>query len=149
MKISIYNSQKDVKISRQSIKEAVSAALNFHNVCCDEISLHFISDRKMRKMHADYFNDPSPTDCISFPYDKDRSSGYFFIGELFICPSAAIQYVDVNEGELYNEITLYIIHGILHLLGFDDIEPKDRRIMRKKEKELMDYLTHSQKTLTA
>lgn len=149
MKVSVYNRQKDVSISKKSVTKSVKSILEFHQLTCDEMAVHFITDIKMRKLHAEYFNDPSPTDCITFPIDRDASSGYFFLGEVLICPRTALNYIDVNGGELYNEITLYMVHGILHLLGYDDIEKRDQKIMRTKEKELMDHLANNQLFLTA
>lgn len=138
MKISVYNSQKDLKISTRKIKAIVSLALRFHRVLCDEIAIHFISDRKMRALHGTYFNDPSPTDCISFPYAEDPAN--YFLGEVFVCPKTALRYAKTHGGDPERELILYLIHGVLHLLGYDDMNSKDKRIMRAKEKELMTYL---------
>ncbi len=150
MKISVYNRQKDLKVSAVAIKNTVRHALEFHKTPCDEIAVHLITDRAMRKMHADFFDDPTPTDCISFPYDKDSSSGYFFLGEVFICPKTAFHYIaEQGSGDPYNEVTLYLIHGILHLLGYDDMNTKDRKIMRSKEKELMIDLTKANLVLSS
>lgn len=134
LKISCYNQQRDLKISSVWVKKTVRRALEFHGVKTEEIAIHLITDRAMRKMHDRFFQDPSPTDCISFPYDET------FLGEVFVCPKIALEYVALNGGDPYNEVMLYIVHGILHLIGYDDIEKQDRSIMRAKEKELMGYL---------
>lgn len=149
MKISVYNKQKDLKIAATSVKRTIESALAFHNTPCDELAIHFISNKAMCKLHADFFNDPSPTDCVSFPYDSDRSSGYFFLGEVFVCPKTALKYVEEKGGDIYQETTLYLIHGLLHLLGYDDIESKDRKIIRSKEKELMTHLSLENNILSA
>ena len=65
---------------------------------------------------------------ITFPLDQD------FLGEIFICPKTALLY---NPQHPYQETTLYVIHGLLHLLGYDDISSKERTIMRREEKKLM------------
>lgn len=150
MKVSVYNRQKDLKLSAVAIKKTVKHALEFHKINCDELAIHLITDRAMRKLHADFFDDPTPTDCITFPYDKDGSSGYFFLGEVFICPKTAFHYIaEQGSGDTYNEVTLYLVHGILHLLGYDDMNSSDRKIMRSKEKELMSFLTKKTLVLTA
>lgn len=140
MKISVYNTQKDLKVSSRSVKKTVQLALDFHKIDCDEIAIHFITNRKMCALHRDFFNDPEPTDCITFPYQKDHL-GHFFLGEVFVCPKTALHYIATHGGDPYSEVTLYVVHGILHLLGFDDMNSKDRKIMRAKEKELMTHLT--------
>lgn len=85
----------------------------------------------MCDLHQQFFNDPSPTDCISFPIDDK------ILGDIFVCPKTAIDYAARIKKDPYPETALYIIHGILHLLGFDDLEAPKRRIMRKKEKQCM------------
>lgn len=150
MKVSVYNCQKDLKVSALSIKNTVKHALEFHQIHCDEIAVHLITDRAMRKLHQEFFNDPTPTDCISFPYEKEDNSGYFFLGEVFICPKTAFHYVaEQGSGDIYGEVTLYCVHGILHLLGYDDMNSSDRKVMRAKEKELMDFLTKKTRLLSA
>lgn len=94
-------------------------------------------------MHKDFFQDSSPTDCISFPYDdsaEEDDQSYCFLGEVFVCPATAIEYVEKKGINVYEEVMLYIVHGLLHLLGFDDLEKSDRRKMRYQEKRAMEYL---------
>lgn len=139
MKISLYNTQKTVKISTKSLKKAVLAILQYLKVPCDEIAVHLVSKKKICDLHDQFFNDPSPTDCISFP-SKKPPSGYYFFGDIFVSPIAAKEFVEKSGGSLYEELTLYLIHGLLHLNGYDDIKPHDRKTMRRKEKELMLFL---------
>ena len=86
-----------------------------------ELSLYFVGKRKISLLHAQFFDDPSPTDCISFPFNEP-----LFLGEIFICPQIAKEY---DPEKPHEETSLYIIHGILHLLGYDDIESKERKKM--------------------
>lgn len=65
---------------------------------------------------------------MTFPLDSS------FLGEFFICPKVAIEH---NPQNPYEEITLYIIHCILHLLGYEDTETKKKALMRREEKRLM------------
>ena len=88
----------------------------------------------MRKMHNEFFNDPSPTDCMSFPIDTEEDAEDCYLGDIVVCPAAALKYADP-----YRETTLYILHGLLHLLGYDDIQPQDRKKMRRAEKTYMNY----------
>ncbi len=99
-----------------------------------EVSLYFVSVSRISKLHEEFFQDPSPTDCISFPLNGDH------LGEIFVCPKVAIEYAAKRGLDPYQELTLYVVHGILHCLGFDDLEPSQRRTMRKKEKACMEFL---------
>jgi len=108
----------------------------------DEFSLHFVTEKEIGHLHADFFDDPSPTDCISLPIDSpfDTSLSWHVLGEVFICPAVAKVYAQKHRQDPYKETLLYVIHGLLHLYGFDDIQPKDRRQMRAKEKQLLKLL---------
>lgn len=132
--IRIFNRQKDLKIDKSSARALVASVLAHLGVKTEEISLYFVDQKKICQLHATYFQDPTPTDCISFPLDEE------ILGEIFICPSVALEYARRKNLDPYQETSLYVIHGLLHLIGYDDLEPKARRIMRKKEKSCMRHI---------
>jgi probable rRNA maturation factor len=135
MNILVFNKQKDLKIPIKQVKKLVSAFLCFEKVDCSEVSLYFVSEKVICQLHDQFFQDPTSTDCISFPLGIDGS-----LGEVFICPLTALLYAEKKGLDPYQETALYIIHGLLHLIGYDDLEEKQRRIMRKKEKSCMRHL---------
>lgn len=142
MLISVKNSQKDLKVKVACIRSIFKSLIQYKKVKVDELSVHLISDALMRKMHLEHFNDPTPTDCITFPIDDptDQEIDYVVLGECFVCPKTAITYASENKKDPFEELTLYLVHCFLHLLGFDDIASKDRLIMRGEEKKCMDHL---------
>ena len=107
----------------------------------DEVILHFVIKSKMGKVHEAFFDDPSPTDCMSFPIDpplKEKSSEtHHVLGEIFVCPKVALEYAKAESLDPHLETTLYIVHGLLHLLGYDDLDPVSRKEMRKMEKKCL------------
>lgn len=134
MNVFLYNQQKDLKVSLRAAKKLVQEILAFEKVETGEISICFVSQKRICELHKQFFDDPTPTDCISFPLDEET------LGEVFVCPKAALDYCAKKGGDPYEETALYIVHGILHLLGYDDLEPGPRRVMRKKEKKCMAHL---------
>jgi len=104
--------------------------------------IHFVDKARISELHKVFFNDPTPTDCISFPIDSpnEKSGAHHTLGEIFICPEVAIEYARPKNKDPYAEITLYLIHGILHLAGYDDLKVEDRKKMRAMEKRCMQYL---------
>lgn len=132
--ISVYNSQKDLKIHKSSVRVLVDSVLGFLKIPFEEVSIYLVSEKKISKLHDLFFQDPSPTDCISFPVDGAH------LGEVFVCPKVALQYALKRELDPYQETTLYIIHGLLHLIGYDDLGKKAKETMRKKEKSCMRHL---------
>jgi probable rRNA maturation factor len=142
----VFNRQKDVPIKKVSTKPIVKEVLEGEGAHTDELSIYFVTFEEICRLHADFFNDPSPTDCISLPLDDQDSLGYHVMGEIFICPAAAQAY---DPDNLYQEITLYLVHGLLHLLGYDDMQPGDRKKMRAAEKRLMKTLSDKKLLLKA
>lgn len=132
MKIYSINRQRALKIPKNFTTSLVRVVLELEKVCCKTVFVYFVTEKRICDLHQQFFNDPSPTDCISFPIDKE------LLGEVFVCPRTALNYVKKNGGDPYQEVALYIIHGILHLLGYDDLAPAQRRVMRKKEKRCME-----------
>lgn len=145
MKFHIYNQQKALSLSKLSVQKVLRALYSFLHVSSDELSIYFVTDRKIVQLHKKFFNDPTPTDCITFPMDPPQLQTNPFsvlmpragLGDLFVCPAAALRYAAENP---YQELLLYLVHGSLHLLGYDDLHPKQRRQMRKMEKKCMDHL---------
>jgi probable rRNA maturation factor len=159
MNVNIFNKQRDISLKNQKEKIILLAravvALEKQNF--DEVSITFATDAHTRKIHKEFFNDPTSTDCMSFPVDSlcDQEDVMFFdtiedfvstelqaniLGELVVCPKTAIRYAKKHSKDPYEELTLYIVHGLLHLLGYDDMEPKVRRKMRQAEKKHMKAL---------
>jgi probable rRNA maturation factor len=138
--VAVYSTQKRFPISPSSAELLTRQVLSAEGALCDEVALHFVGKTTICRLHGTYFNDPSPTDCITFPLDKDESIGYRFLGEVFICPQAALRFAKKNDFDVLEEISLYVVHGLLHLLGYDDIEEKDRHLMRNREQYHMNLL---------
>lgn len=106
-----------------------------------ELSVAFVDDATIARVHADFMDDPSPTDVITFPADPSMDSA----GEIIVSVDHAYQR-SVALGEAFNrELSLYLIHGWLHLAGFDDRSEEDRRKMRAAEKEALDLLESGRK----
>lgn len=140
MNVLVVQNQNSIKISEESVNKVIAEFLAFANIHYDEVSIHFVDNETMCDLHSDYFNDPSPTDCISFPMDDTEVPGYRVMGDVFVCPETAIKYVKEHGGDVYQEITLYIIHGLLHLIGYDDIEEIENQAMRATETLHLEHL---------
>lgn len=132
--LNIYNFQKALPIQKRFISKVVKELLSFLKVDCKEISIYFTTIEKISELHGQFFNDPTPTDCISFPIDQEH------LGEVFICPAVAIEYGKKHNIDPLQETLLYLIHGILHLIGYDDLDPYPKRIMRRMEKKCMNHI---------
>jgi probable rRNA maturation factor len=142
LKVNVYNSQKQLTVSKESVRALVKAVLSNERSSHQETSIYFVTEKAICDMHEKFFNDPTTTDCISFPLDAKH------LGEVFVCPQTAITYAEKNDLNPHDELSLYVIHGLLHCLGYDDLTAPERRIMRKKEKSCMDLIRSKELTLT-
>lgn len=145
MKVLVFDQQSDLSIEPESIKPVIREVLMREGRSTDEVAVYFVTSEEISRLHEEFFQDPSPTDCISFPMDEDlKATGYHILGEIFICPKTALDYVLTLSEEIsencYTELTLYLVHGILHLLKYDDVKEEDRKKMRAAEKEHMEHL---------
>ena len=143
MDIQCYNSQTLVPISIDQVKCLVISFLEMKEVQTDEVVIHFVDKKAISKLHNDFFDDPSPTDCISFPIDSPleySSNNHHILGEIFVCPEVALEYSQEHKLDLYKEISLYVMHGLLHLLGYNDLDPTDEKLMREEEAKGLKYM---------
>jgi probable rRNA maturation factor len=141
MKIVLLDEQSSLEIDKELIEKQVFSILKKEKIKTDELILHFVDKKTIKKLHKKFFNDPTITDCISIPIDAISSTeNPHILGEVFICTDVAIDYAKKNNLDPFFENSYYVIHSILHLIGYDDIDEKDREIMRKKENEIIDYL---------
>ncbi len=131
LSVTIFDEQNDLKLSHTEIRDVTALVLSHYSVKTDEVILHFVDTPTICKLHDQFFNDPTTTDCITLPIDGPNPiSSPSLLGEVFICPKTGIDY---DPEHPHDEVFLYIIHGLLHLIGYDDIQEEDEKIMRKEE----------------
>jgi probable rRNA maturation factor len=132
--VNVINQQSALSISTDQVQKIVKEVIRAESQRCDEVDLYFVDTPTICQLHADFFQDDSPTDCISFPLDDEsEASPYRLLGDVFVCPATAVAYAKKHHLNPYDETLLYIVHGLLHLMGYDDLNNQDRREMRKAE----------------
>ncbi len=94
-KITVYNRQRTLPLSASSVQKLLALLLEEKGIATDSVIVYFVNKQKIAALHAQYFNDPSPTDCITFPMDSLEYSPFSLphtLGEMFICPELAQEY---------------------------------------------------------
>ena len=117
------------RTERAFLRRVVTAALTHADRLDLHVSLLLTDDREIARLHAEYLDDPTPTDVISF--DLDGSA------ELVVSVETARRAAKEFGHTVRAEVALYVVHGILHVCGFDDITPRDRARMREAERAVM------------
>ncbi len=140
IKVNISDVQSDLAINAKKLDQLVDAVLELEEEICHEVSINFVDEKMICQIHDEYFSDPSVTDCISFPMDDASEICYRVLGDIYVCPKTALVYSDKHQLNPYEETTLYVVHGLLHLLGYDDLTPRKKKAMRAAEKKHMENL---------
>jgi probable rRNA maturation factor len=136
--ISVTYRQARLKIDKRLLKKVVRTILEDAGIESGEISVAVVDDRTIAKIHAEFLDDDSPTDVISFVLDS--SPGYLE-GEVVASADTAIASAPKYKWPPERELLLYIIHGVLHLVGYDDTTPKARAKMRRMERKYLSVLS--------
>lgn len=140
--VTLYNKQKDLSFSLRDYRSVILFLISYLNIHTDELIVQFVTEKKICHVHKLLFDDPTPTDCISIPIDPPvkKRVDYHLLGEIFVCPKTAKIYAQKHGLDPQEELLRYVIHGVLHLIGYDDITMEDRSLMKKKEEECLEYL---------
>ena len=88
-----------------------------------EISICFVDDERIAQLHGEFLDDPTPTDVSTFPVSEDDSRP--LEGEIVISSGAALRQAGDHGTTPLSELHLYVIHGLLHLTGYDDLNEED------------------------
>jgi rRNA maturation RNase YbeY len=133
--VRVYSNYKFIKKKKVGllVKE-LSGILGFD---IDSLEINFISSDKIYKINSEYLNHNFTTDIITFNYSNQQKK---LDGEMFISIDDASENAKKYNVDLQEELARLIIHGILHLLGFDDQHKKDKIKMKQQENKLLNTL---------
>ena len=113
-----------------TIRRTVRAALAHGGRPRIDVDVALVSDRRLSAIHERFLGDPSPTDVISFDLGEDDGSP---AGEIYVSVDRARAVARERGVAVGRELQLYLVHGALHLCGYDDRSSRDRRRMRDAE----------------
>ncbi|MFZ5494802.1 MAG: rRNA maturation RNase YbeY [Verrucomicrobiota bacterium] len=139
--VPISNRHPRLRVPRAAVTRTVAVldahAAKFQGGCPPgELSLVFLTDPALARIHADFMDDPAATDVITF--EGDAAAG--LAGEICVSADTAAAYARTHRRDFATELTLYVVHGWLHLAGYDDLRPARKRRMRAAEARAMKLL---------
>ena len=100
-----------------------------------EVSIMLVDETTMSDYHLRFMDEPGPTDVLSFPMDElrppkdDEEPPLGLLGDIVLCPSVTAKQAADNGRTTDEEAEYLIVHGLLHLLGFDHAEPEEKAVM--------------------
>src|SRR5438552_16561895 len=131
-KISIHSPQEIVPIDRGKLRDIVRAVLEGEDEKEYEISLAFVDNTTIHRLNKQYLGHDEPTDVLSFPYSAANAKK--LEGELVIGVEIAQEQATERGHDVQAELALYVIHGLLHLCGYDDKSTANEKAMRQRER---------------
>ena len=114
------------------IKKAAETTLKYLGVEGSELEIYLVSDETMHSINMEYRGKDKPTNILSFeePADIPRpDTKRRFLGEIYLAP----KYIRTHN----DDMALLVVHGVLHLLGYDHVNDKDAVVMEAKEDEVL------------
>ena len=135
MKIEITNQQKIKRLNSKTLQKDILAACRLLKLS-GTISFLFCDNKQIRSLNKKYFNKSSNTDVISFPLKDDADKDYW--GEVVVSVEQAVNMASKYGNSWQKELMLYVVHGILHLIGYTDARAKERSKMKKKEDQILE-----------
>jgi len=143
LRIIIKNLQSKVPVNSEKIVKTVQKVLSSEGIKkSGEITLCFVNDRKIKELNLKYLGKNNPTDVITFDIAEPKRPDKIF-ADIVISTDRAIDNAGVFHTRPLFELYLYVIHGVLHILGYDDKTKKDKLLMRKREANLLRILNLS------
>ena len=130
MPVSLRNKQRLHKVATPRLKKLAQRVLDLLNTGDDDLSLVLVDEAAIRQLNRQFHATDASTDVLAFDYGDGH-------GEVIVSVERAVVVAKRYRNTPSRELALYIVHGILHLHGHDDLTPGKRRQMRQAESRLL------------
>lgn len=153
--IDICNRQNVVPIEIDELNHAIECALQTELITAAIISVSIVDNNAIHGINRAHLQHDYPTDVISFQLefsagdsanaDDDeprhlRAVGATIEGDIVASAQMAAEMASAGQWTAMNELTLYVIHGLLHICGYDDLSAAEKAIMRRRERAILNSL---------
>ena len=121
----LVDDRQDLPLDLAGLAALARDCLRAEGVERSELSVALVPEDEIAALHERYLGESGPTDVLSFPLDGDDGAGARLLGDVVIAPSYAAR----TREDVAAEVRLLLVHGILHLLGYDHEEDAERAEM--------------------
>ncbi|HDL18529.1 MAG TPA: rRNA maturation RNase YbeY [Bacteroidetes bacterium] len=143
MQINCFDPLKRSPVAAPKIKQVVKKICRNEKPGWDfELRIIFADDEQIHALNRTFLNHDYPTDVISFPLGEELN---FSEGEIYIGLDRAMEQAAEYGVKFSGEVIRLIIHGVLHLMGYDDQTADERRIMSQKEDQYLKIFSPEQR----
>ena len=159
--IEIADNQDCLTIDEEFVRTIVRQTLQTEQVSSATISVAIVDNAQIHELNRQYLNHDYETDVLSFLLEESidptaqqrpdalRGAGKTIDGEVIVSTEMAIDMAADYSWDAMDELTLYIVHGLLHLCGYDDLTVDELLIMRARECHVFEVLDRPKPTRAA
>ena len=130
--LEILDEQDELAVDLEKVRTVCEHILADGEIRSGKINVVLVNSDTIQQFNRDFLHHDYPTDAISFPIEDRRSDGHLE-GEVLVCAEIAGERAEEFGWTAEEELLLYVVHGMLHLVGFDDATPEQRTVMQEKE----------------
>tara|TARA_Y100000814_G_scaffold63783_1_gene39647 strand:- start:85 stop:531 length:447 start_codon:yes stop_codon:yes gene_type:complete len=131
LSVLITNEQSNYEIAADRIEQAVKQVVEEAGIVTGDVSVAVVDDRTIHELNIQYLNHDYPTDVLSFVLEYAEEH---LEGEIVVSVDTAVDLAKDYGWDWQNELLLYVIHGSLHLVGYDDKNPEAKVGMQEAER---------------
>lgn len=125
-------------LNPNELKSVANKILDELHITASELSFYFVGNSYMRKMNFRYRSIDNVTDVLSFSsHEVNPENGFLILGDIVISIPVALSQAEERQNTLIREIHLLMIHGILHLIGYDHEDNNDKKKMFSIQRQLL------------
>jgi probable rRNA maturation factor len=139
IEVFVANEQSDVSVDeRRLISLMRMAAIEEGVDPRAEVTVLLVERPAMASLKEKWLGEPGATDVLAFPMDEQVPDDEpYVLGDIVICPDVAREQATATGDKVTDEVDLLVVHGFLHLLGYDHVRPQDARSMRHRERKIL------------
>jgi len=139
MKVTVSDMQSIYKFERWPLRQAVQSVIRYEKASRQsEVTIALVDDEAIARLNMSYRGKDCPTDVLSFNLaENDHPELKDYLGDIVISVETAARQAEENGHSLIREIEMLLVHGTLHLLGYDDQAIRDRKIMMQKQEAIL------------
>jgi probable rRNA maturation factor len=135
MAAAVSNRQRRVRVSTPRLRATAEAALRALGRADLHVDVTVVDDPVIRRLNARYLRRRTTTDVLAFDLEAPGPSR--LMGEVIVCADTARRQARRVGVSVTLELDLLVVHGLLHLAGWDDHEPREARLMHEREREIL------------
>jgi probable rRNA maturation factor len=136
--VTVQNRQRAWRVNGVAVRALAAFVLTREGVPdAAGITIRLVNDSGIIAFNTRYFGKSTPTDVISFPGVARRTAAAAYVGDVVVSVPQAVRYARAHTLDPAVELARYVIHGVLHCLGYDDLTPRARQRMFTRQEQLL------------